>query len=182
MWCVQKPTSRPYWLCVTLPLGLLFWWGWPVTEMAVEGGKISLRKDGKRKVMVNKRLLIWVPCVVCPGNIKVIPFLVRSDQGSLPVCPLLSSMFVMPKYPGLQSFKKRLEAEWCFVSLCLCLCLFLFLSPCPCVHVCLCKAHCVEIRYEMWLCLKLKALWCYHPQIEGRLVTVFAVILFATIE
>lgn len=137
VWCVQTQTSHPYWLCVTLLLGLLFWWGWPVTEMAVEGGKISLRKDGKGKVIGNKRLLIWVPCVVCLGNIKVIPFLVRSDQGSLPVCPLLSSVFVMLKYSVMEHFRKRLEAEWHFISLSFCLCLFLSLHVfmCACVKL-----------------------------------------------
>lgn len=85
--------------------------------------------------MVNKRLLIYVPCVVCPGNIKVIPFLARSDQGSPPGWPPFFTMFVMPKYPGLKSRKKRLEAGLYFVSLSpyvffcpLCVCFFLKLT------------------------------------------------------
>ncbi|MEQ2204039.1 hypothetical protein XENOCAPTIV_006956 [Xenoophorus captivus] len=68
--------------------------------MAVEPPRISWRKDGKGKVMVNKRLLIRVPHVIRSGNIKVIPLLVRSDQGSILVCPLLSTVFVMPKWPS----------------------------------------------------------------------------------
>lgn len=36
---------------------------------------------------MNKRLLIGAAFVVCLGNIKVSPFLARSDRGSLPVWP-----------------------------------------------------------------------------------------------
>lgn len=64
--------------------------------MPGEKGRISPRKDGKKKVTVNKRLLIRVAFVVCSGNIKVSPFLARSDQGSLPVCLLSPSVFVVP--------------------------------------------------------------------------------------
>lgn len=103
--------------------------------MAVEGREdFSEERRAREKVTANKRLLIWVPCVVCPGNIKVIPFRGRSAQGSLPVYPLLSSVFVMPKYPNLESFWKRLKAACCFVLLCFCLCLTLSQSICVSIY------------------------------------------------
>lgn len=58
--------------------------------MPGRGGKISPRKDGKKKVTVNKRLLIGAAFVVCSGNIKVSPFPAGSERGSLPASPALS--------------------------------------------------------------------------------------------
>lgn len=43
----------------------------------------------ERKVRLNKRLLISPPDVMCPGSIKDVPFLLRSDEVNLPVCLLL---------------------------------------------------------------------------------------------
>lgn len=79
--------------------------------MPGEGGKISPRKDGKKKVTVNKRLLIGAAFVVSLGNIKVSPFPARSDRCSLSVWPLFTFAFVAPKTALKGGVKK---ARGCF--------------------------------------------------------------------
>lgn len=114
---------------VSRQLGLLFRWEWPVSAMVVEPPRISWRENDKGKVMVNKRLLIRVPRVIRSGNIKVILLLGRSDQGNILVCPLLSSVFVMPTWPRLVSPGKRLRpsspsfCQYVYFSLRLCGCI-----------------------------------------------------------
>lgn len=59
---------------------------------------------------MNKRLLIGAAFVVCLGNIKVSPFLARSDRGSLPVWLLFPSVVVAPATPH----KKGKKTGCCF--------------------------------------------------------------------